>query len=568
MVSAYEDCHGRQEPSVARSSRRVDRVAEVVLLEAYRMSQRSGDGNLLRFCEDHGIPESTMRHWVSRAEATDGPSGWVELVESPEGLAVLHAIVMAATFVITQVLGGGYRAVSQFLELSGLWRVVAAGHGTQYETVKAMEEAIVEFGKEERERLGGQMAPKTITVAEDETFHGSRPCLVAMEPVSNFIVLEEYAEDRRADTWDEAMTSALEGLPVEVFQSTGDEAKALLKHARDSLQAHHSPDLFHPQQDISRATSLPLERQIKAAVDAVDDAQHRHDALVEEAEAYETQREGPGRPRDYASRIQQAKHELEDARVRLDDTKGRRRRVREAARAISATYHPFELETGKQRDAAQAEAELEAQFAIIEEAADEAELSVKCQKLLKKAHRIVPQMVATIALIHTLIRAKVEALGLPEDAEMVVLDRLVPAHYLDEAAKKASTAEHRSDLRSRAASLRASCDRAEEPLARLDDGQRSAVDDVASECAQLFQRSSSCVEGRNGVLALRRHSLHQLSPRKLAALTVVHNYGITRPDGTTAAGRFFGRRPRDLFAYLLERLPPPARPAARRVTIH
>ena len=564
MVSGYGVTAERQALPTVEGKTRGDRRAEVELLEAFG----SGGTSLLQFCENRGMPESTMRYWLSRKESTDAPRGWVELVESPEGLDVLKQIVTAATFVITQELGGGYRAVSKFLDLSGLSRVVAAGHGTQYEAVKAMEEAIVEFGKDERARLGGQMAPKSITVAEDETFHGAQPCLVAIEPVSNFILLEEYAKDRRAETWNKAMSLALEGLPVEVFQSTGDEAKALLKHARESLDAHHSPDLFHPQQDISRATSLPLERQIKATAEAADDAQRHHDALLEEAETYEAQREGPGRPRDYASRIQEAKDEVEEATMRLDDAKARRRRVREAARAISATYHPFVLETGEQRDAVRAETELETQFALIEEAADEAGLSAKCHKLLKKAHRLVPKMVATIALIHTLIRAKVEALGLPENAEQVVLERLVPAFYLQEAAKKASTAEDRSELRSRAALLRASCYRADEPLARLDDDERSTVDEVALECARLFQRSSSCVEGRNGVLALRRHSLHRLTPRKLAALTVVHNYATTRPDGTTAAERFFGRRPRDLFAYLLDRLAPPARPAAKRITVH
>jgi hypothetical protein len=54
-------------------------------------------------------------------------------------------------------------------------------------------------------------------------------------------------------------------------------------------------------------------------------------------------------------------------------------------------------------------------------------------------------------------------------------------------------------------------------------------------CVQTFQRSSSCVEGRNGQLALRHHSFHRLSPRKLQALTTIHNFFLTRPDGSTAA---------------------------------
>src|SRR5512142_2769781 len=87
-----------------------------------------------------------------------------------------------------------------------------------------------------------------------------------------------------------------------------------------------------------------------------------------------------------------------------------------------------------------------------------------------------------------------------------------------------------------------------------------------SHPADLFQRSSSCVEGRNGQLSLRHHHLHQLSPRKLKVLTILHNYLIRRPDGTTAAERFFGAKPQDLFEDVLDRLDVPARPAAPRST--
>ncbi|MEW6736820.1 MAG: DUF6399 domain-containing protein, partial [Acidobacteriota bacterium] len=78
-----------------------------------------------------------------------------------------------------------------------------------------------------------------------------------------------------------------------------------------------------------------------------------------------------------------------------------------------------------------------------------------------------------------------------------------------------------------------------------------------------FQRSSSCVEGRNGQFSLRHHSLHRIGIRKLQALTIVHNYFIKRRDGTTAAQRFFGSKPADLFQWLIDRVSLPARPAKR-----
>ena len=93
---------------------------------------------------------------------------------------------------------------------------------------------------------------------------------------------------------------------------------------------------------------------------------------------------------------------------------------------------------------------------------------------------------------------------------------------------------------------------------------RTRIEQVASDCADLFQRSSSAVEGRNGQLAPHHRGRHRLSDRKLAALTAVHNFHIRRPDGTTATKRFFGRAPPPLFEPLLARVPLPPRPRRRR----
>ena len=95
------------------------------------------------------------------------------------------------------------------------------------------------------------------------------------------------------------------------------------------------------------------------------------------------------------------------------------------------------------------------------------------------------------------------------------------------------------------------------------EGGWAEAERLAREWSGWFQRSSACVEGRNGQLALRHHSLHRLSKRKLEALTAIHNYWLKR-GGTTAAERFFGQKPADLFTWLLERLPLPARPAQQR----
>lgn len=83
---------------------------------------------------------------------------------------------------------------------------------------------------------------------------------------------------------------------------------------------------------------------------------------------------------------------------------------------------------------------------------------------------------------------------------------------------------------------------------------------AAIECAQIFQRSSSCVEGRNAQLSLRHHGLHRLSDRCLKAQTIMHNYYRTNEQKETPAERFFEAKHEDLFKYLLEKMDYPARP--------
>jgi Family of unknown function (DUF6399) len=83
--------------------------------------------------------------------------------------------------------------------------------------------------------------------------------------------------------------------------------------------------------------------------------------------------------------------------------------------------------------------------------------------------------------------------------------------------------------------------------------------DEAKRLAAVFQRSSSNVEGRNGYLSLRNHQLRGLDlPRKRECFTTMHNFFLTRPDGTTAAERFFGQKPRAMLEAILEsvELPP------------
>jgi len=442
-------------------------------------------------------------------------------------------------FVITMQGAGSVRTVCSLLELSGLEQFVASSYGSQRKVTVEMEEAIVGYGKAEVSRLGKEMRPKKITVSEDETFH-PEICLVAIEPVSNYIVLEAYAPDRTAETWTVNMEASMNGLPVEIIQGTSDEAKALCHHIKNDLGAHQSPDVFHVQHTTCKAMTAPVARQICTAEKAVDEAQKR----VKKEHA--------------------AQAEVSQKEAQLASAVERKAQATASIRGIGECYHPYDLESGAPRDAESVAKSLDAHFDNLETIASEASLSERSVKYIHKARRVVTKMVATITFFFTTIQARVQALTLTPEQEEALYHILIPAIYLQLVADKAATADERHTLRQRSQQLLEPLRRHDSPFASMDSDEKQIVESVATECAHLFQRSSSCTEGRNGQLALRHHSLHRISPRKLAALTVVHNFFIQRPNGSTPAQRFFEADHSSLFDYLLDHVDLPGRPAKKR----
>ncbi len=510
-----------------------------------------------------GEARSTLKYWLKRKDNIDADPELATFFETEVGIAFLHRLVVGAHMAITEISPGGVQVVCHFLELIGVDAFVAASYGVQRQVHVEIEKGINEFGKEESKRLETTMPAKEITLAEDETFH-PQPCLVAIEPVSGYIMLEQYSENRKGETWTEAVDKAVGEKPVKVIQSTSDEGRGICSHAKNGLGAHHSPDLFHVQHEIVKATSAPLGSKTGQARKKVEEESQLVTKHQKAKEKFYSQKRKPGRPPEFDKRIQAAQQAKGEAEVELAARQCRQESVQNANRAISTAYHPYDLETGEERDAETVSTALITQFDVIETTAQEAGLSDRSLKGIAKAQRVVVQMVATIAFFWLTVRAKIDALNLAADVEKAVYENLMPAIYLQQVAGKTTDTTERDLLRQRSDTLLAPLLSAENPLQRVSETERQTIEYVAQECVNLFQRSSSCVEGRNGQLALRHHNLHRLNERTLGALTTIHNFYIRRRDGTTAAERFFEAKPRDLFAWLLERIDMPGRPARKR----
>lgn len=513
------------------------------------------------------VPPSTLGYWRRRRNRRLANSSWpdqvVGLLESPEGLMLLHRVLTAAHLVFVQANDCGIRNLRQFLKLSGLDEFVASSFGAQQAVARQMESLLSEFGQREDERLASQMPPCTITLCEDETFH-PQICLVAMEPVSQFILLEEYQPKRDAETWNRCLDEKLAALPVTVSQVTSDQAQALIAHTEIHLGAHHSPDLFHVQYDTVRATSAALAGQTRRAAQGLEHAQQEAASLREQLAACAQQCPQSSHLPWLQEQLRAAEANQTAAGERVSACQARQRRATDARQGLGRDYHPFDLQTGRPLEADEVAQRLAGHFDTLEQVAAEAGLSSHATDKLAKARRVLSAMQATLAFFWSTVISRFTAWNLSEAVQSWMREQLIPGFYLRRVAQKAKTSEERQRLRELAETILARARSPDGIWATFSPEEQARLEQQAQECADLFQRSSSCVEGRNGQLSLRHHALHQLSRRKLQALTVLHNYMVQRPDGSTAASRFYGQAPRDLFAWLLDRIALPANPRARR----
>ncbi len=367
-----------------------------------------------------------------------------------------------------------------------------------------------------------------------------------------------------ATTWTAAVDKVMSGLPFEVVQSTSDEAVALKKHAKEGLDSHHSPDTFHVQHDLVKGTSLPLRsrarRATEALVKAIAAVRKAGEMLAESKRTHRRR----GRPKNYVKLLDQAERAERRAREVAEQCAADQEAMSEAIRGISQVYHPYDLATGAPRTVDDLAASIAESFEKINEIADKISLSAKCRKRVDKAARVVDSMLETMAWTHLEMQIRLSVVE-PTATERSALERfLIPGRYIGLAAAKAQTADKRYELQLVSDRLTAEFEAMTKDWSDFTDARAAELAKVALGCAQAFQRSSSCVEGRNGHLALFHHGLHQLTPAKLRALTVTHNFHITRADGSTPAEWLFGLTHAPLFATVLSRLPMWPRPAKKR----
>lgn len=529
-----------------------DRFERADLFEQYRELRTQGVSER-QAAKELNVPRTTLQAWRIWHDTLDICPHVAEFFQSGPGLAFLHRMVIAFHMVCVEIGACGIRLACLFLNLTGLNRFVAASYGSQQQVNVQIEQAMVAYDEDETARLAHAMPQKDLTVTQDETFTGGL-CLITMDPDSNFIILEQQAQARDQVSWNDSMAPALAKFNCRVIQSTSDEAPGLLAYVEHFLDAHHSPDLFHVQHELVKAVSGPMGTKERGAHKAVTEATEQLQRLQSNPKdaGAEPEKRRPGRPPKHPVSLEQAEQALEAAKREHERLTEQRQQVQASIRGIGHAYHFVDLERGVRRNGQLIAADIQGHIEQIRTVAQEEELSQSCLERIEKAERVVPKMQGTIEFVSRYVAEQVAKLELKPPLSFAMHAKLIPSYYLDRVAET-RTIRDGAPLQNLAEQLRAPLFAPGGALSMLSPRAQDYLHDEAKRLATVFQRSSSNVEGRNGYLSLRSHQLRGLDlPRKRQCFTAIHNFFLTRPDGTTAAERFFGQKPRSMFTAILK----------------
>ncbi len=272
----------------------------------------------------------------------------------------------------------------------------------------------------------------------------------------------------------------------------------------------------------------------------------------------EPEKRGPGRPQKEPVSLEQAEQALDAASREHERLAQQREHSKQSIRGIGHDYHFVDLERGVRRNGQLITTDIQEHIEQVRAIAQHEGLSQSCLARIEKAERVVPKMQATIEFVSGYVRQQVDQLDVTQPVSFAMHAKLIPSFYLDRVAQTRTVRDGES-LRELAERLRVPLFEPGGALSELSPEVQDQLHDEAKRLAAVFQRSSANVEGRNGYLSLRNHQLRGLDlPRKRECFTAMHNFFLTRPDGTTAAERFFGQKPRSMFAAILEsvELPP------------
>lgn len=421
----------------------------------------------------------------------------------------------------------GADKLSRFFKLIRIDTHVGISPSALHQQLSQMETLLPLFQQQCEKSVSVQA--RSAVVAMDETFFGDVLILVLMDLSSGYLILEDVSHDRRFDTWFEKAIPRLEALGIDVKHAVSDRAKALIKLAITGVGCQSGADVFHAQQDVSKWLGATLGRrhaQAKTKLEMADERLQKKpdDNLAEQVRVVDAE---------------QAYKQIQETRTDYHENLA----------GIAEDVHPFSLQTSHINRAEHVVSSLEKRAQAFESIA-QAQTIADLKRTMAKFRNQLNDLAANVETWWLWVMETLTGLSVDEATQFWLINVLLPTIYWHQQLYKTQNPRQREKYR-QAWQQSAHKLQADAFTATLPESELQRWLEWAEWMARQFHRSSSAVEGRNGYLSQMVHNGRGLTEKRLQALTVIHNYGITRADGTTAAMRLFGQTFPDLFAWLI-----------------
>ena len=504
--------------------------------QIFQVLRELGPQSIRKLAAATGLPKSSVdRHCKGLHErAQQVPEA--ELWEQERGAQWLRVLVLAVLFVFGLKGGVGVERLSEFFHRVRLERYLAVSPSALGSLRAQMEGVILAYQAEQEQRLGQTECRLEIIAGADETFF-DQVVLVMMDLVSGYLVLEEVADNRTYDTWQERVQAAMTRLGLKLRYLVSDRAKALIKLALKGLGCPSVPDLFHALRDLAKVMGVSLGLKLAQVEEQLTHAQQQLSVL--QAKGHDTH-------------VQQRL--LAHLSAQAESLRADQATYHHTLHQASQAVHPFTLAESKVQSSAQVESQLQQAVATLDTL--RAAYTVRDnQAAVLKFQRQIPALAAPVDAWWLEVEHRLAPLALDEATQSWLQQQLLPVVYWQTQLEKTNTPTLKTAYQQ--AFRQAQAALLQHPLtATVTPSAIETYQAWASDLARQFQRASSAVEGRNGYLSPLHHCARGTPTQRLKVMTVIHNFDLKRADGTTAAERLFRTSFPDLFDWRVERMAP------------
>jgi Family of unknown function (DUF6399)/IclR helix-turn-helix domain len=515
-------------------------------LRIFKSLCEHGSQSVRRLAHQTGFSKSSVHRLTQAMERRNCyPESW--FWETADGRQWLTRLVVATLYTFGLKRGVGLETMSEFFTRLHLATQVGCSPSALRSVMQVLEPALLQTVEAWEKEAGTGAEVREVIGAVDETFL-ERMILVCMDLPTGYLLLEEVADDRTYTTWKAVVKERLKGLGTGVLYVVSDRAQALIQLAEQGLPCLSMPDFFHVVPEIVKSYSLTIRQHWR----------HAQQELTKATEAL-AQRQGmlqaAPAPGDASALVNARQAEVthwEEAH----------RLYRGHLERLSLTLHPFNIADSAPRTSAQVESPLTAAVEGLVTLAQRYQLPAR-HAAMTPVRKQVPALAALVDFWWHGVHQDLEPFCLTPRWQQWVHEYLLPMVYWAYQLPRTRCRRRKTKIQEAFEAVQAAF--AQHPITQrraphvLAEWQTWATDRV-----KVFQRASSAVEGRNGVLSQLPHNQRGLPQRRYRAWTVLHNFDCHAADGTTPASRFFRRPFPDLFETVLSQIEALPQPRRRR----